>query len=452
MYTTISQIHGEHAANRALSDVEKAQRSITGDWVDRQYLATTQGFGKQATADLKLHEKAKSMKLAKGIAVAEGGLFGITHHISDTIPRRALINMFVRRTGLYRSEYQRLRKLGYSKKHAHEVAAEHASKDAGTKAYVVKNVNDVLGQYHHFNQAERGIKAVVPFYSWDRAIVRHAWHLSTKRPAAASALMQMGNQGNEETRKILGDIPSFMQGNIPLSAIGLGGHHSGILGFVLGDEHGDRVKSLMTTGTNPYSAVPDVLDAVSTLAQGNPQAGEVLSGQLNPLITGAIQHMTGQSLLSGKKLDQHGGFLQDVAENTLTNTPWAKLAQTEIEGRPLPHPDKRTGKIKEPLLYRGDTRQQLSSLLGLPIREASPEAAESRYRAEVGIKMPATHISKKKVVLTKSVFGPKSTLLKPHKPHKPSIRRRGNRPKRSLLPALQHKPKDILPKTNFKKF
>lgn len=379
MHDAIKDIHGNHVALKGLSEIDKAQRAITGDWIDKHYLGTTQGFS---------HEQMKDIGIGRrGVNALKQGFYPITHHLSDTLVRRAAINYIIRRHPLYQEFYREARKT-LDPHAAHRLAGETVSSEPSVRAYVTKNVDNVLGQYHHFNNAERATKNIVPFYSWDRAIMRHALTMASDRPYQAAAMYQIGRQGMDEVQKWLGPVPNFLKGAIPLEMLGLHGAENGVAGLVLGQQHVGRKKVLTTQGLNPYSTIPDVTDALGSLVKGNPQFGEALASQINPFYTGAVQHYTGQSVISGARVPKHGGLIPDVLRNVAESTPLVKMGNVALNGRPLPKVDARTGKTHAPLLYRGDLGQQVRSWVGLPIKDFSTKTALNLHNKEQGIHKP----------------------------------------------------------------
>src|SRR5207248_2296240 len=57
MSRAILDLHGERTLRKGMTDIEAAQRNLTGDWVDTFHSATTEGFGREVMRDLKLHER-----------------------------------------------------------------------------------------------------------------------------------------------------------------------------------------------------------------------------------------------------------------------------------------------------------------------------------------------------------------------------------------------------------
>jgi hypothetical protein len=107
---------------------------------------------------------------------------------------------------------------------------------------------------------------------------------------------------------------------------------------------------------------------------------------MNPLLTGVIESMTGQSLLSGAKLPHRGGgVLGQTASNVVEGLPQIKLLETLLGGEKKPKPNKRTGKITN-FLYRKDARSQIAALLGVPVKEINKGRAHELARKQRGEK------------------------------------------------------------------
>lgn len=444
MHDMIATAHGTAAARRSMNEVNRAVDKMVGDWVDKNYSAVHLGFSSDIMKyekdwkgrgvppySLARHEKINNPVLRGIASVGVHGLYGITHFASDTIFRKLLVNRVIRKN----PEYIRLRRSGLS----HEQAGEMASKDPAVRDWVERQVSDTLGQYHHFNKTEKAIKTFVPFYGWDRAIMRHTAAMVRERPLEADIGSRLGQQGSAETNKILGKIPRFLEGSIPLSVLGM-------------DKGGKRKSVLTTTGLNPYATVPDVLEAGASLAHGDPRIGEVLGGQINPIITGSIEEATGQSLLSGAKIKRGGsvslmgakipfsGLYPDVLARTAESTPYVQLFKSLRDGTPQPGINKRTGKASSPFLYKKDSAQYIDSLFGVPIKQVSPEKAGELYSREHGLTTSKGHVSLLGFKGNRT-FGGRKTRSYTYRVRKPSVRR---------ISAVTFKqPKNVLPKINF---
>ena len=335
---------------KALSKQERHFFRQSVDWQDRYYMGLHRGFSKDAS-DMMAGDTVRSPvdgKAAKFKRVAGAGLYDFTHVISDKWLRRATINNILRS----HPEVKKLMKQG----HHFDDAAATVSQSRAVREAVQQQVNDVLGQYHYLNPTERAIRAVVPFYTWDRAIVRHGAHLYLDKPTTALAMTEIGRSGTEETERILGEIPEFLRGALPLSLIGLPEQVDG------------RVPILGTSGLNPYSSLDSVIKTGQALTTGNVNVGEVFAGQMNPFITAAIEQTTGQRLLSGSKLPDsatEGGIIANILASTVANLPQSRIIDTAVTG-----PDG-----NEDTLYTGDTLQFLYAYLGAPLKAMNLDVA-----------------------------------------------------------------------------
>lgn len=376
------QVHGERAAASELSTADKALHGLQGDWQSKHYLGVHQGFAQEVMTGgasarlereagepgtdvaLNLNERVKGHpRVAHVVRVAEHGLYPITHKVSDVFLRRVMINSLLRRHGAVRG----LMDQGVP----FDRAAEFVSRDIHVRDKIQEQVNNALGDYHHFNPVEKQVRNLVPFYSWDRAIARHGVHMALDKTGRTAVAARAGQMGTQETTNALGgNIPDFLKGVL-----------------ALGGGHGGRQNILTTQGLNPYSSLPDVADTIGALVgAGHANAGSVLSGQVNPLITAAIESATGQSLLSGAKLKQGpGGIMGNVAKNTFAGLPLPTLINTLVNGEAKPKPNARTGAVK-PFLYQKDAISQLLASLGVPIKHVDTGAASALADKQNGVK------------------------------------------------------------------
>jgi hypothetical protein len=364
--------HGPEAANKLATDMDRmAGRAAgrSGDSTSKWYMMLHQeGFGYEAKSILsqaeKLKKKGAPKSAVKALSMAEQGLFPITHKIAERGLRRISADRFLRQS----PEVQELLKSGKS----FDEAVDIASRDAGFRSRIEHQVEDILGQYHYLSPAEQTIRKAIPFYTWDRAISRHVYHLGLDRPTRAAVMAQVGYQGVDTTEKFLGEVPKFMKGVVP--------------GEVLGKIPvvGGEGKVLSTQGLNPYSTFPDVVDSVRGLAQGDVSSREVVSPHLNPYVAGAIETITGQSLLSGAKLQEgRGGLAAKTLASVVTKHPYYKLEETLRHGEDKPKPHATTGKVT-PFLYRKDAKTQIAALLGVPVKELNKQRALELGRKERG--------------------------------------------------------------------
>ena len=365
------QVHGERAAVRSLEGASKALRKeLPIDFQSELLTGIHEGFAHEAMSHFKLHEKIKGHpRTALVVKHAEQGFYPVTHQVADLFLRRVMINSLMRRD-------LRVRELTASGM-KFDRAARQVLLDPAMRDKVHEMVNHALGDYHHFNKVEKQLRQLVPFYSWDRAIMRHGIHLTLDQTPKAGVGVAVGQSGTKETERLLGQIPSFLKGALVLPGHGKAG----------------RVKVLSTLGLNPYATIPDITDTAGALAGvGSEKPSEALASQLNPIITSLIEQTTGQSLLSGAKLPHRGGLVTGTASAIGESLPQVKLLETLIKGEPHPKRNKRTGKVTN-FLYRKDARTQIAALMGVPVKELDKARADAMGREELGIK---THHKRRK--------------------------------------------------------
>lgn len=378
---TTEQLYGKKKALRKLQGADKELARMEGDAIKQYVERETMGF-----AGGLMEESQRGVNPLSGRSRAKhavkGGLYPITHRLSDTWIRRSTINYAAKRTAPYQLEYQQLRANGIGRLEAHNIALGKALEDVPTRDWIVQSMDNVLGDYTYLNKTERAVKAVVPFYTWDRAIMRHTSDMVMNRPYEAAMLSGIGFEGVEETRKALGFLPDFLKGAIPV-----GNHTGGILGFLLGVTAGSRTRILTTQGLNPYSTVPDIAEAAASLVGvGDKKLGETVGSQISPFLGGAAESLSGTSLLSGAPIEhRRGGMVGDIIGDVGENTPQFRLLESLLNG------GTQSKDPKNPRLFTSDSRQQLSGFLGAPLKDLSPIAAQKLYDRQHGIKKRRTY-------------------------------------------------------------
>lgn len=430
MYHTTRQLAGEKAAQRSMSEVDRAVHRLTGDSIDR--LLNTSSFATD------IGNQLYSAKTRAGRALARGPLYGVTHYWSDTILRRIAVNGMVKRDPAYRDAYMMARQSGLAGGKAHDAAVGAVLSDPGSRELMYRNLDNILGQYHHYNRAERAVKTAVPFYGWYRAIMRHAWAVSSKNPELVSAYVRAGEGSSDDLQNLLGGhLPDFLLTSVPLA--------KAVPGL-------DRVKVLNTTGLNPYSTIPQVTDAAgAVLGVPGARPGEDVSALSNPVVTGAVEWATGTSLLTGAPIKrQPGGLAGNVGRTLTEQTPGVALIKSAINGPRQPKPG-------QTLLYKGDTKQYLSSFLGFPQREVSLSKASEIYNRQEHITTPKvkfvnTGASKRVGWKTAKGYKVRKTTVRKYSVRKPSVRSHHSTMHRITLPGLhKRRKKHLLPKINFAK-
>lgn len=86
-----------------------------------------------------------------------------------------------------------------------EEAIKHLEAHPEMMEVVIKNVEDVLGDYNKFNNTEKKIfKRIVPFYSWYRTITRHTLSIARENPTRLALIaleMQQINERGEDRKE-----------------------------------------------------------------------------------------------------------------------------------------------------------------------------------------------------------------------------------------------------------
>lgn len=379
----IKDMKGERAAKLELSQLERelykggldedivwpdASKRIKVDKSAVQMTTTGQGFSKDAGRQLS-PDPEKFPRLAKAATLATvpaRGMFALTDKISDSFVRNAAMHVAYRRDPRVIS----LMNEGLD----YRSASRQAFNDPKVRARVENRVEKQLGQYYHFNKVEEQIKRLVPFYSWDRAILAHAGTLIEERPLTAGVAAEWSQAATEDNRGKLGDVPSSVLGSIGLDGF-----------FGRGIDAGQK-RLYLTSGINPYNTLADLTTAAKALTVGDNRGTQALAGQLNPILSTAFQGITGRSIVSNKPISGGGSFFATMAKGYLESLPQYRLMNTMIEGDSATYVDGR-GKERE-FLFKRDFSDQLASWLGISFRTMSEDTAQRLFAKERGIKQP----------------------------------------------------------------
>jgi hypothetical protein len=373
----IRSTRGDAAATAAEKEMRTIAEKEVDKYLPRDVVSDRYGFLHHTATGLDYLPKSKLQK------VGRQGLYDITGTVAYSATQRAGLMAALRGQESVRRLTELYKSQGLDKYAAFQKAAREASKNPKVMGAVEKQVTDWAGQYYHLNSFERLITALVPFYNWDRHALRFAKTTVLERPVQAAVFNRLGSEGDTEADKILGKIPDFMKGAIPVK-----GHAGGVLGFVLGQGLPGRQKIVLTAGLNPLSAASEDVHALAALV-GARSPGEAVGGQLNPLISGAISGVTGQRLFSGSKVHHRGGVLGSSFAETFGELPQVKIIKN-LEGGNKP-PVTKAGK---PTLYAKNQRQLISSFLGLSERDFSPAAAKALYDKQKGVHKGRRHAKK----------------------------------------------------------
>jgi hypothetical protein len=222
---------------------------------------------------------------------------------------------------------------------------EVAQKSPQTIDGISRRVDNALGNYRTYNKFERAVKAVVPFYGWNRHITSSLFRLASERPQLLDALLNTGQQGKQQADQILGALPSYLEGAV-------GAH----LPSWLGGQQG-ATTVIDPRSWNPFSTIIDEGRLASNLAGG--QAGQASDAYpLAPDVEALIEQMTGRSLLTGAPIK--GNAFVDEAKNL---SPQVSLA---TRGTPTPN-----------AINENRQLAQLMRLLGLPVENLNLAAAQA---------------------------------------------------------------------------
>lgn len=210
---------------------------------------------------------------------------------------------------------------------------------AQTKPQIIngisRRVDDALGNYRTYNRVERALKAVVPFYGWNRHLTSSVVRLALERPQVLDALYQTGQEGKPLADAILAALPKYLQGS-------LGVH----LPTWLGGEPG--MQQLLTMQSlNPFNTIVD--EGNMAAAPFHKAGASSDDFPLNPYAEAAIEQLTGTNLLTGHPLK--GNAFGNEAQHL---TPLQGILHDLIYGRhPSPTATNQNNELGQLLRYLG---------------------------------------------------------------------------------------------------
>lgn len=344
---TVKQLKGSREAEKLVGS------SIGHHWTGKFLDELNQGFAHS------LQEGAPITKGGRLRNTLRQGFYPLVHSVADQPVRRTALNAFMRDA----PEVKALMKNG----EGFDPAVEKALKaNPSLHGRAVAHIRKIAGDYTGLTPTERAVRSIVPFYAWDRHIISHTADMLGEHPGRLAALQQLSNQGVAKTKKDFGvNLPDFLLGDVPLGKLGKDA----------------RIPALATTGLNPYSTVPDVANALSALVtKGNLSPGETVGGQLNPLVAGLAEQLSGTRLGSTQPIPTHGGLLPSILVNAAEGLPYAKLI-SDLAGNGTGSTYTSKGKTEQHL-YSGDLSEIVSQLLGGPRKKISPTAAQRLYDQE----------------------------------------------------------------------
>jgi hypothetical protein len=292
-----------------------------------------------------------------------------TNNYADEPGRWMAAQYSLMRTPEYQLHVARLIGLGHSPERAALLAARDAMKMEGVRVTVAMQVKHMLGQYHTFHRFENTVKKnVVPFYSWYRALAEHVRHVVSEDSYKAAMGAALGAQGNKVQVQMLGQVPDFMNSMIPGALLG------GFISNMPGRKAGINVATM-----SPYGTVADLTNIVMAATGQNEgdtkvSMGDTVGTLLNPVLQGAIEQITGASIQTGTPIKPAKGGIA----GGLVNSIFSGLPQVKLLGDVLGTTDtSNTTTSGNPTLYAHGLQSDLSSFLGVPIRQVDQSAAKA---------------------------------------------------------------------------
>lgn len=213
---------------------------------------------------------------------------------------------------------------------------------------ISRKVDDALGDYRNYNKLEKQIRQLIPFYGWDRHIVRSMGRLANEHPTGLNALVQTGVEGGQVNEGKYGPLPDFLNG-----VIGMGSPTSS-----------GRQPLITTHGWNPFATPGELAKAGESLISGKPGGGGEITSSWNPLLQGLLEQFTGKSLLTGNDLPPSPlnlGSIGNTIESTALSLPQIQLIQSLLGN----------DKNKPGFLYQHDTLDKTLAMLGLTRKQVN---------------------------------------------------------------------------------
>jgi hypothetical protein len=233
----------------------------------------------------------------------------------------------------------------------------------------------IAGDYLSKTPTEQKIKDWVPFYLWDRHIVKSGSNLLKDTPGRAVMLQQLSQMGEGQVKKYLGNVPDYLLGALPLKELGLSG-----------DAGQGRTAAMVAPSLNPWGTLGDLAGLGQALTVGgNNEMGSDVFGQINPLVSSAIEYGTGKSLLTGAPVARHGGLFSSIAANLGQGFP-----ETKVVSALTSPPSANVTKAGKPKLYAANQESAITNFLGVPIKAINPSAAAAQFNTEHKIKKSKT--------------------------------------------------------------
>ena len=168
------------------------------------------------------HSKAGTLL---GSQVPDTGRFGKVTTVmgAGLAPVDKAYEAFLRRSGLEAvlkrspAVKARLEAMPAETRSFQEAARAELNENPMLIRHASQEVSDALGNYFSMSDFERRyIRSLLPFYGWYRAITTIMLKYPLNHPIRAAILTNLGRIGDERSRDLLGPVPSYLRGAIPL--------------------------------------------------------------------------------------------------------------------------------------------------------------------------------------------------------------------------------------------
>jgi hypothetical protein len=312
-------------------------------------------------------------------AVLKSGFYPLVHKVGDMPVRQATLNVVMRKA----PEVKAVMKANPGMRLDDAIYQALKENKNNLRARGQNAVRSIAGDYTTHTPLTSFLSAAMPFYNWDKHVVRHVGSMLTDRPGVSTAAVQAGQMGHDQTAKMLGNLPSFMEGALPLSLLGLRGNAGN-----------GRTSILTTSGLNPYSTVSDLTNAALAATTGGSAgaAGAALEGAGNPIVANLINSIVGANPETGAPVPKHGGPISSALVNTAEGfTPAQTLMR--LAGLIPQHPKTPAGagafgggRTPKPFLYNKDAMASILASLGVPVKKANLARAHQMADKERGVK------------------------------------------------------------------
>lgn len=223
------------------------------------------------------HEiKTKNLTLGKKALATTGNvLIALPNKVYNKVAKKCMAfnEKFERleRKQLFAGQVEKVKKDLMKKTGRKAIATEEAIKyineDPIVRATVVKNIEDILGDYNKFSRTERNVfKRVFPFYSWMRTISRHVYTGVKKHPERYALIALELHKLQEDDNRPIKEYQRGKFAKLPIK-----------------DSKG-RQLGILKSQANPFGTFEDQAD--------NPL------GSMSPAITTSMEAIKGKKLFA----------------------------------------------------------------------------------------------------------------------------------------------------------